>query len=118
MTGGISGVADRAKKWNDKLVDDLKRKRDSAFEELQEIARKLRTLAADQQPGAVQSLEKRLNVSHVDLQTTAEKLKAAANERAELEKQKSALAKDLNRLNKLIAGRVGMVVVVLISLVI
>jgi structural maintenance of chromosome 1 len=48
MTGGGQGI-EKARRWNDKAVDELKSRRDKGFEELQEIARKLRNLATEQQ---------------------------------------------------------------------
>src|SRR5262245_22691811 len=108
MTGGLSGIEARAKRWNEKQVDELKRKRDATVSELQDIARKLRNIQTEQQVGsAIEGLESRLKFSRMDGDMTADKLKKLAAERTALEAERAANEKELNKLGKQIQSRVS-----------
>ena len=108
MTGGLSGIEARAKRWNEKQVDELKRKRDATVSELQEIARKLRNIQTEQQVGsAIEGLESRLKFSRMDGDMTSDKLKKLAAERTTLEAERAANEKELNKLGKQIQSRVS-----------
>lgn len=85
MTGG-PGIGAKAKKWDEKKVEGLKKKRDKYLAELTEVGRTLRGVTREQQlTSQIQGLKGRLDNFKIDLGLTKDKLTRIQEERETVE---------------------------------
>lgn len=105
MTGG-PGIGAKAKKWDEKKVEGLKKKRDKYITELQEVGRTLRGVTREQQlTSQTQGLQGRLDNFKIDLGLTKDKLTRTREERESVEAEIETLEEQLARLTKAIEAR-------------
>lgn len=68
MTGGLSGIEAKAKRWDEKHIEELKRNRDKYMKELAEVGRNLRAVNLEQQlTSQISGLDSRIKFSNTDL---------------------------------------------------
>lgn len=85
MTGG-PGIGAKAKKWDEKKIEGLKKKRDKYLTELSEVGRTLRGVTREQQlTSQIQGLRGRLDNFKIDLGLTKDKLTRTREEREAVE---------------------------------
>mmetsp|Transcript_9154 Transcript_9154/g.37735 ORF Transcript_9154/g.37735 Transcript_9154/m.37735 type:complete len:1230 (-) Transcript_9154:295-3984(-) len=106
MTGGISSSMEvRAKEWEQKDLEKLKKRRDALVAEVAEIDRHLHTKTREQKLEAQRTgIQTRLKFANVDLQLTEEKiagvdaeLKALAKEEKKTKRQMEKLSAAMTR---------------------
>lgn len=106
MTGGLSGVEDKAKKWDNKQLDSLKRQRDTILKELAECSRKRRSGSEKSSlQETITGLENRIKYSSMDAELTAGKLDKATEESQTLRTELAELADKLAPLEATVAER-------------
>ena len=89
MTGGISGVEDKASQWNEKQYNKKKKEREDAITELNEVKRSLRSQAREEKLSTqCKSMENTLSHFKGDLKETTAKIK-------DVQKQIKAVVADL-----------------------
>ena len=89
MTGGISGIEDKASQWNEKQYMKKKKEREDAIAELAEVKRSLRSQAREEKLSTqCKSMENTLSHFKGDLKETTAKIK-------DVQKQIKAVVADL-----------------------
>eukprot|EP01117_Protostelium_nocturnum_P006632 TRINITY_DN2388_c0_g1_i1.p1 TRINITY_DN2388_c0_g1~~TRINITY_DN2388_c0_g1_i1.p1 ORF type:complete len:1232 (-),score=660.40 TRINITY_DN2388_c0_g1_i1:54-3749(-) len=106
MTGGLSGVGKKSAKWDEKAIEERKKKRDNLLKDLTEIGRSLRSVDLEQQlESQVKAFESRLEYSKKDLDITLASMDVQKNERDSNRKTAEAAAKEAEKLEERIAAR-------------
>eukprot|EP00730_Choanoeca_flexa_P000570 TRINITY_DN10252_c0_g1_i3.p1 TRINITY_DN10252_c0_g1~~TRINITY_DN10252_c0_g1_i3.p1 ORF type:complete len:991 (+),score=395.20 TRINITY_DN10252_c0_g1_i3:179-2974(+) len=96
MEGGLSGVASRAKRWEDKPLSDMRSKAEKLRKKSKELARaRPKTDQIKQKDIAMKALESVVANMRVDLQVNQDKLKGADNELKECDKRLAASSRKL-----------------------
>ncbi|KAI8902195.1 RecF/RecN/SMC [Globomyces pollinis-pini] len=101
ITGGQGDIeSTHSKRWEQKELDELKKRRDAFSEQLQEIAKKKRRAAHDEQlQSETAALESGLSRMQEDLSATVQKIQSFDTEIVYLESQLKKLQADLKKSN-------------------
>jgi structural maintenance of chromosome 1 len=107
ITGGYAeDVEARATRWEEKKIDEIRKRRDQYLQELSEIGQTLRSFAREEQLRSQQSaLESKLKFSKYDLEVTEGKLKKNDEEISELNSAIKKLKPTINKLTAAIDAR-------------
>jgi len=107
MTGGLSGsIEERARRWDEKQIEDLKRTRDRYLRELTEVGRSLRSVDKEQeQSSQIAGFEMRIKYASMDLEKTKENIENNQKEQTMLRKEIQKLEPDLTKLDTAIDNR-------------
>jgi len=96
IEGGLSGVQDKANRWEEKQVDSLKRDRDQLQKQLSDLKRTLRdTREMELCRASIKGSESRLKWGKGDLDAARAKVKANGDEIASVQSRINALQPDL-----------------------
>ena len=102
MTGGISGIEEKASQWNEKQYNKKKREREDAMIELAEVKRSLRSQAQEEKLSIqLKSMDNTLSHFKSDLKETTTKIK-------DVQKQIKAVVADLGKIDDEIKQSQGM----------
>lgn len=81
ITGGQSGIGPSARRWEERVVDDLKRRRDLMLSELNELSKsKKRGVPEESLRSELAGIESKLSLTREDLSATKRKLNGVREE--------------------------------------
>lgn len=68
ITGGVSGIEGKAQRWDEKKIDEHKKRRDKLYVELTEITHKLRSISTEENlTTEITSLSNKIKYAEIDL---------------------------------------------------
>jgi structural maintenance of chromosome 1 len=107
MTGGFTAETEAAaKRWSEREVAELKRKRDACLNKLAEIGQSLRSFAKEEQLKAqLTTLQSRLKYTKVDLDATESRMQKNDEELEAINKEIKKLENQIRQLTRAIESR-------------